>query len=296
MRWEAAPVSGALPPIRRETQGLAMLDRARTTPTARPTSARRGRSLVPICSPSARIAVACSSVNRPSLTRCSTMSSSLKRQSSSTGIHTSSSRSWVSYPVAVRRNGSSRFEVPAGEPPLGGLPEMHHRACLSGPTKSEHAVPLPVALAGPGVWATVRARRKHERRLLGEVRDEELGRVLDDHDGRCDPGPVAPDLAVDDDLAALPGHVTTVPAGGVRHRFLSTPNRADLVPIAPQCASSVRGVTRGTRMNARSHSPCKSRWGWIGTELVRLALDSQRCLTPFRADDWRSPRVRSRSP
>ena len=50
--------------------------------------------------------------------------------------------------------------------------------------------------------ATVRARGKHERRLLGEVRGEQLRRVVDDDDGRlrCH-GRAAPDLPVHDDLA-----------------------------------------------------------------------------------------------
>ena len=57
---------------------------------------------------------------------------------------------------------------------------------------------VPALLPRPGVWSAVGARREDERRLLGEIRDKQLWRVLDDDDRRREPGAVAPDLSMDD--------------------------------------------------------------------------------------------------
>ena len=85
--------------------------------------------------------------------------------------------------MEVRRNGSSRLRYQPTKRPLGAVPEVPDRVGLAGTSEDQHAVTTPVPTPCPGMRATVRARRKGERRLLGNVCREQPRRVVDHDDG-----------------------------------------------------------------------------------------------------------------
>ena len=119
--------------------------------------------------------------------------------------------------VVADRGPSERLlevQVPACEAALRPVPEVPDRVRLARSSQREDAVAFPGALSRPRVRTAVGARRKGERRLLRQVRDEQLGRILDDHDRRRAPGHAAPHLAVDDHVASPPRHAATVPRVG----------------------------------------------------------------------------------
>ena len=124
-------------------------------------------------------------------------------------------------------------QVPPCEAALRPVPEVPDRVRLARSSQREDAVAFPGALSRPRMRTAVGARRKGERRLLGQVRDEQLRRVLDDHDRRRAPGHAAPHLAVDDHVASPPRHARDGSGGrvGTRYRFLSRGKRADSVPM-----------------------------------------------------------------
>ena len=100
-------------------------------------------SIAPIVFPSARVAPTCSAVKRPSRTRSSSFSSSLKRPRP---VHGDPDVELEILRVVPDRGAPERLlqvDVPAGEPAVRSLPEVPDGVRLSGPLQHEHAVSLP---------------------------------------------------------------------------------------------------------------------------------------------------------
>ena len=135
------------------------------------------------------------------------------------------------------------IEVPADEAALGAVPEVPDRVGLAGTSQDQHAVTTPVPTPCPGMRATVRARRKGERRLLGNVCREQPRRVVDHDDGGRLPRRPAPDLPVHDDVARLPAHRPK--ASGACARYAQPPDERDA-----RARSRGGGERRGRRARA----------------------------------------------
>ena len=180
----------------------------------------------------------------------------MNRHGPSTGIQMSSSRSCG---VVAGRRPAKRLlevEVPAGESPVGPVPEVHHRVRLAGATEQRacrcrasarfpaHGCGRPSALGGN---ANGDSSGRYVTRSSGVSSTTTTGNAhhgAPRHTSRC---------TITSPLS--PGHVRTLPGYAPGHVAAGDPERARTSAEEPAtCAPSSRSSSRSTTRSGRSTS------------------------------------------